>query len=152
MSGHGEGHGILKYFVRLPVRRTLLKARIHLKERSYPIHLGHIQLSKVTDTIAIVVNCQLAEVTKVLKQAKRFVTKMCYTKLIPEQIYEIAQFSTLATTQLRDNPAISYFIYFMALYIWYSKNYNYKLNQGSVSNPCSQPNKITLTITIYKLQ
>ena len=37
------GHGILKYFRPIThVRRTLLKTRIHLKERSYPIYLGHI--------------------------------------------------------------------------------------------------------------
>ena len=43
-----------------------------------------------------------------------------------------------------------FYFYFMAL--WYSKKYNYKLNQESVSNLCSQPNQIMLTIAIYKLQ
>ena len=36
--------------------------------------------------------------------------------------------------------------YFILWLYGTAKNYIYKLNQGSVSNLCSQPNKITLTI------
>ena len=36
------GHAILKYFRLITISRTLMETRIHLKEISYPIHLGHI--------------------------------------------------------------------------------------------------------------
>ena len=42
--------------------------------------------------------------------------------------------------------------YFYLIALWYSKNNNSKLNQRFVNNMCLQPNKITITLTIYKLQ
>ena len=36
------GHGMLRYFRPITHKKDALKTRIHLKERSYPIYLGHI--------------------------------------------------------------------------------------------------------------
>ena len=85
-------------FIRLPIRRMLLKTRIHLKVRSYPIYLGYIYwrlYHRHRDQLPAVLN---ANITRVLKQAKRSFTKNCYTKLTPAQRYEIYKFSTFAST------------------------------------------------------
>ena len=86
-------------FVWLPVRRILLKTRIHLKEWSYPIHLHHIywRLYHHHRHQGAIASCN-AEVTKVLKQGKLSVTKNCCTKVTPAQRYEIGKFSILVTT------------------------------------------------------
>ena len=85
-------------FIPLPIRRTLLKTRIHLKEKSGPIYLGHTYLSKVIPSSSWSIASCNADITKVLKQVKRSFTKNCYTKLIPAQRYEIYKFLTLAST------------------------------------------------------
>ena len=104
MSGHGSG----VFCPIAHVRRTLLKTRIHLKDRSYPIYLDHVyrrsyhrhcdQLPAVTQTIPTV-----------LKQAKHCFTKNCYTNwLTPAQRYEIYKFLTLASTlQFHNNLFLS---------------------------------------------
>ena len=74
-----SGHGILKYF--RPIKKDPPEDK-KLPDPSGP-------LSKVIPSSSIA-SCN-AEVTKVLKQAKRSVTKNCYMKLTPAQRYEIGK-------------------------------------------------------------
>ena len=62
----------------------------------------------------------------------------------PSIILSVAHYTIPATFRL---TSIYFLFYLIAL--WYSKNYNYKLNQRSVNNLCSQPSKITVTIASY---
>ena len=52
---------------------------------------------KVIPLSSSIASCN-ADVTRVLKQAKRSFTENCYTKLTPAQRCEIYKFSTLAST------------------------------------------------------
>ena len=84
-------------FIQLPIRCTLLKTRIHLKERSYPIYLGCIYrrlYHRHRDQLAAVT----PDVNRVLKKAKRCFTKNCYMKLTPAQRCEIYKCSTFTNT------------------------------------------------------
>ena len=74
-----SGHGILKYF--RPIKKD------PPEDKELPNPSG--PLSKVIPSSSIA-SCN-AEVTKVLKQAKRSVTKNCYMKLTPAQRYEIGK-------------------------------------------------------------
>ena len=69
---HYVGTWNLEYFCPIThVRRTLLKTRIHLKEISYSIYLGHVYqrlYHRHRDQFSALCN---ADTTMVLKQAKR---------------------------------------------------------------------------------
>ena len=76
-----SGDGILKYF------RPILDKKDPPEDKELPDPSG--PLSKVIPSSSIA-SCN-AKVTKVLKQAKRSVTKNYYTKLTPAQRYEIGK-------------------------------------------------------------
>ena len=81
------GHGIWSTSVRLPLRRTHLKTRIHLKERSYPIVWAIIEgLSSIASCNAKALNPSSIKPRYWNNYAKWPVTKNSYMKLTPAQI------------------------------------------------------------------
>ena len=82
-----SGHRILMYFGPITGKKHTPEDKDPHEGKELPNPSG--PLSKVIPSSSIG-SCN-AEVTKVLKQAKRFVIKKCYTKLIPAQRYEIGK-------------------------------------------------------------
>ena len=94
-----SGHGILKYF--RPITHKMYapedKDPPEGKELPNLFVLYIIILKVISSSSGSIASCN-ADVTRVVKQAKRYFTKNCYMKLIPAQRCEIYKFSTFVST------------------------------------------------------
>ena len=92
----------------------LLKTRIHLKERSYPIYLGHIyrKLWPPSSSLTIASYLYNADITRVLKQANNILKLFFYLKLLYEANsvqHRNMKFTSSQPSRAHYNPAIIYF-------------------------------------------
>ena len=92
-----SGHGILKYFCPITHKMYAPEDKDPPEGKELPNLFGSYISKVIPSSSWSIASCN-ADVTRVLKQAKRSFTKNCYTKLTPAQRWEIYKLSTLVST------------------------------------------------------